>query len=98
MFFQRIKPPGLAHSAHRQEDFVIGSKEVAEETGAKIASLEHALFGHSDRNDSAQRIEDARTGNHPRRATRRRAAAIGYLQQSGASEQSHNHLGEGIAR
>ena len=33
---------------HRQEDFVIGSKEVAEKTGAKIVSLDHALFGHSD--------------------------------------------------
>lgn len=46
------------HSAHRQEDFVIGSKEIAEETGAKIASLDHALFGHSDRDDSPQRIEN----------------------------------------
>lgn len=33
---------------HRQEDFVIGSKEIAEKTGAKIVSLDHALFGHSD--------------------------------------------------
>jgi hydroxyacylglutathione hydrolase len=33
---------------HRQEDFVIGSKEVAEKTGAKIVSLDHSLFGHSD--------------------------------------------------
>lgn len=33
---------------HRQEDFVIGSKEVAEKTGAKIVSLDHPLFGHSD--------------------------------------------------
>jgi hydroxyacylglutathione hydrolase len=33
---------------HRQEDFVIGSKEVAERTGAKIVSLDHSLFGHSD--------------------------------------------------
>jgi hydroxyacylglutathione hydrolase len=33
---------------HRQEDFVIGSKEVAERTGAKIVTLDHALFGHSD--------------------------------------------------
>jgi hydroxyacylglutathione hydrolase len=33
---------------HRQEDFVIGSKEIAELTGAKIVSLAHDLFGHSD--------------------------------------------------
>lgn len=33
---------------HRQEDFVIGSREVAEKTGAKIVSLDHSLFGHSD--------------------------------------------------
>lgn len=33
---------------HRQEDFVIGSKELAERTGAKIVSLDHSLFGHSD--------------------------------------------------
>lgn len=33
---------------HRQEDFVIGSKQLAELTGAKIVSLDHALFGHSD--------------------------------------------------
>lgn len=33
---------------HRQEDFVIGSKEIAEKTGAKIVSLDHPLFGHSD--------------------------------------------------
>lgn len=33
---------------HRQEDFVIGSKEIAAATGAKIVSLDHSLFGHSD--------------------------------------------------
>jgi hydroxyacylglutathione hydrolase len=33
---------------HRQEDFVMGSKELAEITGAKIVSLDHPLFGHSD--------------------------------------------------
>jgi len=33
---------------HRQEDFVIGSKEIAEKTGAKIVSFDQALFGHSD--------------------------------------------------
>ncbi len=33
---------------HRQEDFVIGSKAIAEATGAKIVSLDHRLFGHSD--------------------------------------------------
>lgn len=33
---------------HRQEDFVIGSMEIAEKTGAKIVSLDHPLFGHSD--------------------------------------------------
>ena len=33
---------------HRQEDFVIGSAELARVTGAKIVSLDHPLFGHSD--------------------------------------------------
>jgi hydroxyacylglutathione hydrolase len=33
---------------HRQEDFVIGSRAIAEATGAKIVSLDHHLFGHSD--------------------------------------------------
>ncbi|MGE0551172.1 MAG: rhodanese-like domain-containing protein [Kofleriaceae bacterium] len=33
---------------HRQEDFVIGSNAIAERTGAKIVSLRHELFGHSD--------------------------------------------------
>lgn len=33
---------------HRQEDFVMGSKALAEATGAKVVSLDHALFGHSD--------------------------------------------------
>lgn len=33
---------------HRQEDFVIGSRELAAITGAKIISLDHPLFGHSD--------------------------------------------------
>lgn len=33
---------------HRQEDFVIGSRALAEATGAKIVSLDHHLFGHSD--------------------------------------------------
>lgn len=33
---------------HRQEDFVMGSLEAAEKTGAKIVSLDHDLFGHSD--------------------------------------------------
>jgi hydroxyacylglutathione hydrolase len=41
---------------HRQEDFVIGTKEVAEKTGAKIVSLDHSLFGHSD-----IRLEDGET-------------------------------------
>lgn len=38
----------LILETHRQEDFVIGSKELAQRTGAKIVSLDHALFGHSD--------------------------------------------------
>jgi len=33
---------------HRQEDFVIGSSELARLTGARIATLDHDLFGHSD--------------------------------------------------
>lgn len=33
---------------HRQEDFVIGSSELAKLTGAKIVTLDHSLFGHSD--------------------------------------------------
>lgn len=33
---------------HRQEDFVIGSRELAKLTGAKIVTLDHELFGHSD--------------------------------------------------
>jgi hydroxyacylglutathione hydrolase len=33
---------------HRQEDFVIGSSEVAKVTGAKIVTFDHDLFGHSD--------------------------------------------------
>ena len=33
---------------HRQEDFVIGSRELAKITGAKIVTLDHELFGHSD--------------------------------------------------
>ncbi len=33
---------------HRQEDFVIGSAELAKVTGARIVSLDHPLFGHSD--------------------------------------------------
>ena len=33
---------------HRQEDFVIGSSELAELTGAKIVTFDHELFGHSD--------------------------------------------------
>lgn len=33
---------------HRQEDFVVGSAEVARLTGAKVVSLAHELFGHSD--------------------------------------------------
>ena len=33
---------------HRQEDFVIGSLELARLTGAKIVTLDHPLFGHSD--------------------------------------------------
>jgi hydroxyacylglutathione hydrolase len=86
MFFQRIKTPGIAHSAyilgesgeavivdprrdvdeylrlareneltikyvletHRQEDFVLGSAELARITGAKIMNGRHDLFGHGD--------------------------------------------------
>ena len=86
MFFQRIKTPGIAHSAyvfgdsgeavvvdprrdvdeylrlarenkltikyvletHRQEDFVMGSAELARITGAKIVNGRHELFGHGD--------------------------------------------------
>lgn len=33
---------------HRQEDFVIGSAELAKVTGAKVVTLDHAMFGHSD--------------------------------------------------
>ena len=33
---------------HRQEDFVIGSNELARLTGAKVVTLGHELFGHSD--------------------------------------------------
>jgi hydroxyacylglutathione hydrolase len=33
---------------HRQEDFEIGSAELARITGARIVSLDHPLFGHSD--------------------------------------------------
>jgi hydroxyacylglutathione hydrolase len=38
----------LVLETHRQEDFVIGSTEVARATGAKIVTLDHSLFGHSD--------------------------------------------------
>jgi hydroxyacylglutathione hydrolase len=86
MFFQRIKTPGIAHSAyvfgeggeavvvdprrdvdeylrlarenkltikyvletHRQEDFVLGSAELARITGAKIVNGRNDLFGHGD--------------------------------------------------
>lgn len=33
---------------HRQEDFVMGSAELAKKLGAKVVSLGHRLFGHSD--------------------------------------------------
>jgi hydroxyacylglutathione hydrolase len=33
---------------HRQEDFVMGSGELAKKLGAKVVSLDHKLFGHSD--------------------------------------------------
>lgn len=33
---------------HRQEDFVIGSAELARVTGAKIVNGRHELFGHGD--------------------------------------------------
>jgi len=33
---------------HRQEDFVIGTRAIVESLGAKVATLDHALFGHSD--------------------------------------------------
>lgn len=33
---------------HRQEDFVIGSRALAEATGAKIVTGDHALFAHGD--------------------------------------------------
>src|SRR5690349_1091378 len=33
---------------HRQEDFVLGSAELARVTGAKIVNGRHELFGHGD--------------------------------------------------
>lgn len=33
---------------HRQEDFVLGSAELVRRLGAKVVSLRHELFGHSD--------------------------------------------------
>jgi hydroxyacylglutathione hydrolase len=33
---------------HRQEDFVMGSQELAQKLGAKVVSYRHELFGHSD--------------------------------------------------
>ena len=33
---------------HRQEDFVLGSAELARVTGAKVVNAPHALFGHGD--------------------------------------------------
>src|SRR5687767_13350856 len=33
---------------HRQEDFVIGSAELARITGAKVVNGRHELFGHGD--------------------------------------------------
>lgn len=33
---------------HRQEDFVMGSAELAKKLGAKVVTLGHRLFGHSD--------------------------------------------------
>jgi hydroxyacylglutathione hydrolase len=33
---------------HRQEDFVLGSREIARITGAKIVNGRHDLFGHGD--------------------------------------------------
>ncbi len=33
---------------HRQEDFAVGSAELAATLGAKVVSLDHPLFGHSD--------------------------------------------------
>lgn len=33
---------------HRQEDFVLGSAELARRVGAQIVSLRHELFGHTD--------------------------------------------------
>lgn len=33
---------------HRQEDFVMGSGELAKKLGAKVVTLDHHLFGHSD--------------------------------------------------
>lgn len=86
MFFQRIKTPGIAHTAyvigdsgeaavvdprrdvdeylrvarenkltikyvietHRQEDFVLGSAELARITSAKVVNGRHELFGHGD--------------------------------------------------
>ncbi len=38
----------LVIETHRQEDFVIGSKELSRLTGAKVVTGRHALFGHSD--------------------------------------------------
>ncbi len=43
---------------HRQEDFVIGSRYLAELTGAKIVTFDHPLFGHSDiRLQDAEELE-----------------------------------------
>lgn len=43
---------------HRQEDFVLGSAELARVTGAKIVNGRHKLFGHGDiRLEDGERIE-----------------------------------------
>jgi hydroxyacylglutathione hydrolase len=53
VYVARARANGLALEyvveTHRQEDFVIGSAALAKLTGAKIVTLDHALFGHSHR-------------------------------------------------
>ena len=66
---------------HRQEDFVLGSAELARITGAKIVNGRHELFGHGD-----IRLEDGEdfsfggfaSARSTRRATRRRACVTRF--------------------